>query len=108
MQGFRPVLFTVQPAGQNLIRAVTLYEDTWQTHIIVNHPDVANMLREVELTARAPTVIYASTSVVGSFLFVGSGIVDFGGRSLRVVVRAAGSISSAYFSSAQGGSQLWP
>lgn len=108
MQGFRPVLFTVQPAGQNLIRAVTLYEDTWQTHIIVNHPDVANMLREVELTVHTPTAIYASTSVAGSFLFVKSGIVDSGGRSLRVVVRATGSISSAYFSSAQGGSQLWP
>jgi len=98
----------VHPAGQKLIRAVTLYEDTWLTHILVRHPEVANRLADIEMIAAHPTSIYASTSGAGSLLFVKSGIVDQTGRSLRVAVKPAGSISTAYFSSAAGGSQVWP
>src|SRR5438045_258689 len=86
-------------AGQNLVGTVTLYEDTWQTHIIVRHPEVSGSLVEIEQIVTAPSVINASSSAAGSFLFVKAGIVDFSGRFLRVVVRA-GSVRSAYFSSA--------
>jgi hypothetical protein len=108
MQRYQPVLFSVRPAGQNLIGTVTLYEPTWQNHIIVKHPEVAGRLADIEMIAAYPSVIYASKSVAGAFLFVRTGIVDSGGRSLRVVVPPSGSISTAYFSSAAGGSQLWP
>ena len=105
--GLRPFIFSVVPAGQNLVGTVTLYEDTWQTHIIVRHPEVSGSLVEIEQIVTAPTVINTSSSAAGSFLFVKAGIVDSSGRFLRVVVRA-GSVRSAYFSSAAGGSQLWP
>jgi hypothetical protein len=62
MREFRPVVFSIRPAGQNLLRTVTLYEDTWQQHIVVNHPDVAGRLADVELTASMPTVMLSSNS----------------------------------------------
>lgn len=108
MPRYRPILCGVVPAGQNLVRAVTLYEDTWRNHIVVRHPELNGSLQMLEETVTAPTAIYASTSQAGSFLFVKNGIADAGGRLLRVVVRADLSVSTAYFSSATGGSQLWP
>jgi hypothetical protein len=108
MRSFRPYLFRVRPAGQNLIREVVLYEDTWHGHIVARHPELAGMEAQVEQVASTPTAIHASTSRAGSFLFVKAGIVDSSGRSLRVAVRADGEISTAVFSSASGGSQVWP
>jgi hypothetical protein len=108
MRGLQPVLFSHVPAGQNLMRAVTLYEGTWQNHIIVRHPEVSGSLVQVEETVSMPTTIFASSSAAGSFLFVKAGIVDSNGRSLRVVVGADCAVKTAYFSSAPGGSQLWP
>ena len=90
------------------MRAVTLHQDTWDTHIIVHHPEMIGFEAEVERVVSMPTAIHASTSVAGSFLFVNSGIVDANGRFLRVAVGADRSVKSAYFSSATGGSQLWP
>jgi hypothetical protein len=108
MRGYQHVLFSVRPAGQNLIGDVTLYEDTWQNHIITGHTALVGSLADVEFVVSAPTTIFASTSVAGSYLFVKTGIGDSAGRSLRVAVGADRSVKSAYFSSAPGGSQLWP
>jgi hypothetical protein len=93
---------------QNLLGAVSLYEDTWLDHIIVRHPELNGRLSMVEETVLAPTAIFASTSVAGSYLLVRNGMVDRAGRLLRVVVGMDRSVRSAYFSSAAGGTQLWP
>lgn len=74
---------------------------------MVRHPEVAGCLSQVEEIVSAPSNIYASTSQGGGYLFVKQGIVDQGGRFLRVVVGLDKSVKSAYYSSATG-SQLWP
>jgi hypothetical protein len=108
MASFRPVIFSVIPAGQTLMGAVTLHQDTWDNHITVNHPEMIGLDDKVELVVSTPSAIYASTSMAGSFLFVNTGIVDVTNRFLRVAVGADRSVKSAYFSSATGGSPLWP
>src|SRR5260370_42120856 len=105
MRAFRPISFRVVPAGQNLIGAVTLYEDTWLNHIIVRHPELRGSLHMVEETVRPPSRIYASTSVSGSVLFVRNGMVDATGRLLRVRVGADCVGMSAYFTTAPGATQ---
>jgi len=108
MASFRPIIFSVVPASQKLMGAVTLHQDTWDNHITVYHPEMIGLEAKVERVVSTPTAIYASTSAAGSFLFVNTGIVDVTNRFLRVAVGADRSVKSAYFSSATGGSQLWP
>ena len=108
MASFRPIIFCVTPAGQTLMGAVTLHQDTWDNHITFYHPEMIGLEGNVERVVSAPSAIYGSTSVAGSFLFVNTGIVDVTKRFLRVAVGADRSVKSAYFSSATGGSQLWP
>jgi hypothetical protein len=107
MRGFRQILFSMRPAGQNLLGTVTLYEDTWLDYIIVRHPELNGRLSMVEETVRAPTAIFASTSVAGSHLLVRNGMVNRAGRLLSFVVGTDRSVRSAYFSSAAGRTQLW-
>jgi hypothetical protein len=92
---------------------VILYDDTWNTHVIVQHPELRQNESKVEATLLAPTSIYSSKNVVGSLLYVKSGIDDGHGRLLRVVVRPMrpgtdGFVATAYFSSSNGGRLLWP
>jgi|SRR5215469_3855758 len=108
MRSFRPILFTIVPVGQKLVRGVTLYENTWFDHIIVGHPELIDRLEMVEMTIAVPTTIYESSSVAGSLLFYRSGMVDDAGRFLRVVVGTDRSVKSAYFTSEHGGKQRWP
>jgi len=108
MAPFRPTIFVVLPAGQRLLGSVTLHQDTWDQHIVIRHPEMSGLVSEVEEVVSTPTAIYASSSTAGSFLFVKAGIVDINGRFLRVAVGADRSVKSAYFTSATGGSQLWP
>lgn len=107
MPRFRQILFSVVPAGQKLMGAVTLYEDTWHGHIVARHPELNGCLRMAEETIQAPTAIYEPPSSPGTYLFVRSGMTDSAGRLLRVVV-GAGRVKTAYFSSATGGSRVWP
>jgi hypothetical protein len=90
------------------MRSVTLYEDTWFGHILVRHPELSGKLDMVEAAVSAPTAIYASTSIAGSFLFVRNDMIDSTGRFLRVVGRANREVRTVYFTSASGGRQIWP
>lgn len=75
---------------------------------MVRHPELNGKLDMVEATVSAPTAIYASTSVAGSFLFVRNDMVASAGRFLRVVVGTNREVRTAYFTSASGGRQIWP
>jgi hypothetical protein len=88
--------------------AVTLYQDTWDNHIIVKHPEINGSAAMIEATVENPTAIYESTSVLGSFVFARNGMTDVAGRSLRVIVGADRSVKTAYFSSASAGRKRWP
>ena len=106
---YRPVLFDIAPAGQNLVTRVILYEDTWHNHIVGRHPEMNGNLHLIEAVLSAPSAIYEGTSTSTiDYLFVRAGVADSAGRSLRVVVRSGGVVITAYFTSATGGSRLWP
>src|ERR1700730_9522449 len=110
----RPILLDIAPDpatyAKTSVHRVILYEDTWNTHIIVSHPELRQSSLKVEEILRSPTDIFRSTSVVGSLLYVKFGVDDGNGRLLRVVVRPMPGfnafVPTAYFSSANGGSLL--
>jgi hypothetical protein len=107
-------LITVVPANQNIVGSVTLYADTWYTHIIVAHPELRHKLPSVQRVIAAPSAIYKSSSGLGSLIFVRRDIADSSGRLLRVVVRPGfglgmnAVVPTIYFSAAHSGEQIWP
>jgi hypothetical protein len=108
---FRPLVFEVHPTSippnRRPVNTVALHENTWEQHILLNHPELQGKEQSVQEVAETPSAVYASNSLVTDYLFVKAGVVDSAGRLLRVVVRG-GVVVTAYYSSATGGRLVWP
>ena len=112
MTRYRLPVFTVETPIPNILKEVTLYEDVWEGHIVLNHPELEGREIDVENSVAQPTKIVQSQTVIGTVLFVNESVQDQTGRSLRVATRSSGAthgeVRSAYFSSETNvGELIW-
>ena len=105
---------TPPPILPNMLgaRRIILFDDSWRSHITVYHPELRGKEAMVQQVLTSPSAIFVSGSAGDSFTFVRSGVTDSAGRQLRVVVKlgieGTGIVTTAYFTSATGGRQVWP
>jgi hypothetical protein len=84
-----------------VVPTVRLYEDTWMTHILPNHQEVAAELPAIQKAVEQPELICAATSA-GYYAFVSGSRLDDAGKPLIVVVNPADSsghpvVATSYF-----------
>ena len=116
----KPTVFTATTQIPELLPQVTLYQHTWQDHIVLGHNEMDGYEAAVEETISEPTKILASNSVAGNYLFINENVTYGPNRPLRVAVKPVatpgkpgppdGVVVSSYFSSnvAGAGKQIWP
>jgi len=59
----RVSMFSVESSCPTVDKPATLYEDTWNSHIKVRHPEVSPYLADIQLTVTSPD--YAAKSLDG-------------------------------------------
>lgn len=93
----RSVIFIEASPAANL-PPITLYADTWQDHILVNHPEMAHKLETVREIVRNPTLVCQSATESDRALFMSSAMTSRRGSPLVVAVDARdGTVCTAYY-----------
>jgi hypothetical protein len=106
--GIRPKQFVANTPLPALPQ-VTLYQDTWNDHIIGHHPEMRGREGSVHGALSQPSCVYESSSDPNRAIFISDGIKSQRGSPLAVYVdRSSATVCSAYYSRRlTKGAKLW-
>ncbi len=104
----RAPLFVVDTPVPGLGR-ITLYQDTWQGHVVSRHPELQGKEEQVRAILIAPTLVCRSTGDHARAIFLRQDVLSPRGSPLLVIVdRQALAVCSAYLNrSFQPGTTPW-